>query len=295
MSFSCDLERNVWNDLEGRPKVDGRPVPGNVVGLVMALDRVGFRDALLHLQREYVETGEQVRDSVGDVVDRTPDAPPTRNEVFGKELRGLRHDVPLLKECGIEPERARYYGIGYCSRGLMKGRVVFPIRNIDGEIVAYMGRSLRDDDPDGIWRSPNGFHRSLELDGIDRVAHDEETKRAVAKHGLIVVQSPLARIVLVEAGFKNTVSFVAGSMSERQGVLLAHAANNPSGKVLLLFGDNKDDREVRRQSASLLIRSAFVRYVDSRGIPDVEACTREVLKRALIDPNRRRSPGPRSL
>ena len=43
---------------------------------------------------------------------------------------------------------ARTFGIGYFGgRGSMQGRIVFPIQNEKGEIVAYAGRSIDESEP----------------------------------------------------------------------------------------------------------------------------------------------------
>ena len=43
----------------------------------------------------------------------------------------------------------------------MSGRVVIPIHNERGELVAYAGRSIDDSEP--RYKLPRGFHKSVEL------------------------------------------------------------------------------------------------------------------------------------
>jgi DNA primase len=192
--------------------------------------------------------------------------PPLVNEAFGKELKGLRYDVPFLEQRGLSPERARYWGVGYCSRGLMKGRIIFPIKNRAGEIVAYVGRSLKDDDPEGKWRFPKGFRKSLELFGADRLARDAETREAVVKYGLVLVEGALDTINLVEKGFKNTVSALGSDVSPQQRALLIDPELNPLKRVTIFFDDDDAGRAGRKKLAGDLIFDASVRYVDFRRV-----------------------------
>ena len=44
------------------------------------------------------------------------------------------------------PEMAALFGVGFCARGSMAGRVCIGIHNEHGELVAYLGRlSLSDE------------------------------------------------------------------------------------------------------------------------------------------------------
>src|SRR5690606_8149962 len=53
--LSVNLEKNVWNDSWGRPQIDGRVVPGNVIGLVQAIEKVPFRRALEILHERFAD------------------------------------------------------------------------------------------------------------------------------------------------------------------------------------------------------------------------------------------------
>jgi hypothetical protein len=47
---------------------------------------------------------------------------------------------PYLKERGLTPELVATFGLGFCSKGSMAGRICIPIHNADGALVAYAGR-----------------------------------------------------------------------------------------------------------------------------------------------------------
>lgn len=295
-SFFVNTEKGVWNDTAGRPIIEGKEVPGNVVGLVMAFENCSFRDALMKLDelvRMPVSVTEAPAASPASVLSAThktveevlSNEPPT-NEPFGKELKGLRYDIPFLEQRGLSPERARYWGIGYSSRGLMKGRIVVPIKNRAAEIVAYIGRSLKDDDPEGKWRFPKGFHKSQEIFGADRLARDAETREAVAKYGVIVVKGCFDAIILAERGFKNAVSAFGYEVSPQQRALLVDPELNPSKRITVFFSNDEAGKVGRKKLAGELIFSGFIRYVDfsrigSNGPTEPDQFSREQLNTLL--------------
>jgi len=45
------------------------------------------------------------------------------------ELTSLDPDHAFFQEKGLEPETVKHFRLGYYSRGLMKGRIAFPIRD----------------------------------------------------------------------------------------------------------------------------------------------------------------------
>jgi hypothetical protein len=83
-------------------------------------------------------------------------------------------------EVGILPETAARFGVGfYGGPGLMSGRVVIPIHDAHGQLVAYAGRSV-----DGMapkYRLPSGFLKSQVLFNFHRAAPSHQTDAVVVE------------------------------------------------------------------------------------------------------------------
>lgn len=61
-----------------------------------------------------------------------------RNLPLRFALTGVDHSHPYLRQCGIDFATALEFGVGFYNRGgRLSGRIVIPIRNQAGEIVAY--------------------------------------------------------------------------------------------------------------------------------------------------------------
>jgi DNA primase len=268
-TFSVSVERGIWNDGTGRPVIDGREVPGNVIGLLQALEKCSFREALEKLHERFLavsaaspeeSAAHQSRGSVQAALrQERVQQREEGNKPFGKELGGLRFEVPWLQDTkGITVEAAKAFGVGYCSRGMMKGRIVFPIRRPDGELVAYAGRSLKEDDPAGKYRFPSGFVKHHELFNIDRLVNDEATRAIVAEGGIVVVKGFTDVLRLHQNGVPNAVALMGNDFGERQiEMLLEH---NPSRKVTLFLDNDEAGNVCRRRLAAALIHRAYIRY-----------------------------------
>jgi hypothetical protein len=80
------------------------------------------------------------------------------NEPLRFTLQHIDGRHPYLVDRGVAPS----IGVGvYTGRGFLGGRIVIPIHNEDGELIAYIGRALGDDVPK--YRFPTGFKKSRVL------------------------------------------------------------------------------------------------------------------------------------
>lgn len=299
LSFRVDLKRGIWNDFQGRPEgckgnvvglvqaLEGCPFPRAlqiVAERFAGQTRTSLEQTLPATAPEPTQTPPTGRPAKPRVSGRSrarsrKQAPSSRApapegggqspgdgehegdpELFGKELRGLRYDVPLLAERGISPAIAQAYGVGYCSRGLMKSRLAAPVRTPEGQIAGYVGRSLKPAPRDALWKNPAGFARSHYLFGLHRTLDSAAGRKAVKDYGLVVTQSPLDVLRLVESGFANAVALMSASMSRRQLELLVDPTLNPTRRITLLMDNDEAGQTGKREVASKLIHVAFVRY-----------------------------------
>ncbi len=83
------------------------------------------------------------------------------------------------------------------------GRLIFPIRNYRGDVIAFSGRTLKSGNEEAKYvNSPETpiFHKSNVLYGLDRA------KQAIAKaKKVIMVEGQMDVISLHQAGIENVV------------------------------------------------------------------------------------------
>lgn len=128
------------------------------------------------------------------------------NPPLSFQLKGLEIEHDFFKARGLSAETVDHFGLGFCRRGSMSGRIVIPLHDEAGALVAYCGRAVDDDAVK--YKMPNGFAKSAVLYNL----HRQEKGAGL----LIVVESFLSVYKLWQAGIKNVVALMGSSMSEDQ-------------------------------------------------------------------------------
>lgn len=253
---------------------------GNVIDFLSMLEGISFRDAALLLQEWFMPEGSSPALKVAETASRPlahPPSPPGNdpprtpvpaddssdddaeageNPPLSFELKSLKRDHPYLVERGITATTVESYGIGYCSRGCLRGYVAIPIRNRDGALVAYIGRWPGEPTSDTPkYKLPKGFRKSLELFNLDRAV------AADASRPLLVVEGIFDCLRLVQFGYTRTVALLGSSLSKRQETLLCDIVGK-GGSIHLLLDADKAGRNGAADAAGRLCKSCMVRVID---------------------------------
>ena len=163
-------------------------------------------------------------------------------------FRSLDHNHPYLVERGLLEETVEYFGVGFHGgKGMMAHRVVIPIHNADGELVAYAGRwpgNPPEDTPKYLL--PPRFCKQLEVFNLHRVP---ATKHVVLVEGYFDVMR------LHQCGWPNTVATMGVSISKRQVELVASKFRG----VHILFDGDETGRKAGKTVAAELGEHVWVR------------------------------------
>jgi len=223
---------------------------GNVIDFVSLMEGVGFREAAILLQDWFLSTAsgnesKTVRKHAGsNAPSPTPssDLCPTPQESIAEdgpnpplefELKTLKTDHPYLMERSLEPETIEHFGLGHCSRGMLRGYIAIPIHNRNGDLVAYAGR-WPGDPPDGLakYKLPKGFRKSQEIFNLHRALEDGEDVP------LVIVEGFFDCFALWQAGVTKCVALMGSSISPDQLRLLVEAL--PVGTSVEILFDNDE-------------------------------------------------------
>jgi DNA primase len=236
---------------------------GNALDLVATMERCSIRDAAMKLQ-EWFSAGTSRQAPEANVAQpeksqalaskQEAESPGERNKPLTFALRGIDPTHPYLKSRGVDEETANMFGVGYFSgRGSMSGRIVFPIHNEAGQLVAYAGRSVDETEPK--YKLPAGFHKSLEMYNLNRAIGEGNTRRSV-----VLVEGFFDCLKVSAAGF-SCVALMGSAMSQAQEDLLVR---HFKGACLLLDGDSAG-HAAAAECISRLGRRMWVRAIS---LPD---------------------------
>lgn len=139
-----------------------------MLDFISAMENCSIREAALKLQDWFTVPPVRSAPVSQPVVEHSHDATSGGgNKALPFALGHIDCSHPYLAARGIEPETARHFGIGYNrGNGSMAGRVVVPIHDENGFLVAYAGRSVDQTDPK--YRLPPRFRKSLVLFNLHR-------------------------------------------------------------------------------------------------------------------------------
>ena len=257
-SFHASIKKNVFHCFGCQRK-------GNILDFVALTEEVDVRQAAIMIQEWFQVSSGDPSQSAGHAleiqvgVSGTQDVAGGENPPLTFRLNNLNSKHPYLMERGLETETIEYFGLGYCSQGLMRGRVVIPIHDERGELVAYSGR-YPGEPPEGRpkYLLPSGFRKSHVVFNLNRAG------ASAKENSLVVVEGFFDVFRVWQAVFHQVVAIMGSAISEMQKDLLV-ASVGPNGKIALLLDQDNAGRTCLSQCLDELLSHVFVKAL---GLPN---------------------------
>jgi len=159
-----------------------------------------------------------------------------------------------LAERGLTAETITEFGLGYCQKGSMTGRIVIPIHNADGQLVAYAGR-LPGNPPDEDtpkYKLPPGFRKAREVFNLHRASREpDETP-------LVIVEGFFDCLWLWQNGVRRVVALMGSTLSPAQEELLTRATVQDT-RAIVMLDEDEAGCAARAGIAARLAEKMFVR------------------------------------
>lgn len=187
-AFHVNLARNIFHCF-------ACGAGGTVLDFVAAMEGCTVRDAADKLRHMAVPVNPASSNKKKLVTEKRTEPLP-----LGFRLRDVDSTHPYLAARGIAHRTAVDFGVGfYPGPGLLSGRLVIPIHNSQGQLVAYCGRSLDGTQP--RYRFPPGFAKSQVLFNLHRAA-------ATADPAVVVVEGFFDCLKVYQAGIRSVVALM---------------------------------------------------------------------------------------
>lgn len=271
-SFSANLERGIFQCF-------GCGAKGNVLEFAAIMEKVNvedgqeFRALTIKLRDRFLpgQAGEK-KEMKRTEPELQPEKEPPRssppsvliNEPLDFELKGLDLVHPYLPNRGFSKETIDHFGLGFCSRGLLKGRLAIPLHNGEGKLIGYAGRvvddsAINEENPRYKFpakREREGktfeFHKTLFLyNGFRIKAHAT---------GLVVVEGFTSVWWLHQNGIPGVVATMGADCSDRQAELIVSLVM-PEGKVWIVPDGDEAGERYTQSLLGKISQHRFVRWI----------------------------------
>lgn len=292
------------NDGKGFFHCFGCGAHGDVIGFVMRHDRLSFPEAIEQLAqqaglevprltREEVEA-EDSRKTLHQLCEatcvwfeqqlHTSRGKPALDYLVGRGLSEAAMTrfrlgyapqdgsllISHLKTLGFEPGQMMEVGLarqpedGRAPYSFFRDRVMFPVTDRRGRVVAFGGRIMSGDGPKYI-NSPDHplFHKGKLLYSLARAR--EEAPRG---QPIVVVEGYMDVIAMVEGGFTAAVAPLGTAITEEQIEQLWKLGSSAGDPIICLDGDSAGQKAAARAIDRVLPRLGPARSVRFAFLPD---------------------------
>jgi DNA primase len=178
---------------------------------------------------------------------------PDEWDAFGSWARARGYEIRDLITSGLVKTKDDADGMpGRTSYDRFRGRIMFPICNDVGEVIAFSGRLLKDQEGAAKYlNSPETplFRKGSVLFGLDK------SKRALIEASCaIVCEGQLDLISLFEAGITNVVAPQGTAFTENQARILKRFVN----EVVLCFDSDAAGTQAAERSLEALLQNDLI-------------------------------------
>jgi DNA primase len=266
--FRVSISKNIWNCFSECKH------GGNVLDFIARMENASIHAAALkaiewfNLDPDAMSAEKPQEDDHPDQTPKGGDEAPSKpvpqkpapvqekttpNQPLKFRLEKLERGHAYLTERGLTLETIISFGVGFCGKGMMAGRVAIPIHNVEGGVVAYAGRWPGEPPGDTPkYKLPPGFRKSLELFNIDRAVKEP------ADRPLVIVEGFFDCMKLHQHGCRRVVALMGSTMSAAQEELIRKHTDSKS-QVIVMLDEDEAGQAGREDIAVRLAKFVFVK------------------------------------
>lgn len=269
-SFSANLERGIFQCF-------GCGAKGNLLDFACLMEGLDpekgedMRTVAVKLQKDFgLEKPQREKkqpEPEPELLPREPTEgakPVKMNEPLDFELKRLDGEHPYLAGRGFTKATVTHFGLGYCGKGMLVGRIAIPIHSTDGKLLGYGGRVVDDatitpENPRYKFppkREREGviyeFHKSLVIYNAHRIKKPAPD--------LIVVEGFPSVWWLTQLGFPDTVALMGWSCSDEQAEII-NSLLSETGRVWLISDGDEAGEKCAAQVLPRVGSNRFIRWL----------------------------------
>jgi DNA primase len=227
-AFSFHLDMGLWRCFSrGCHETYGK----DIIGLIRGVLSISYPDALRYLG-QFVSNQDLDDKEIKELYDLRDNKFFVRNHkrkkknvrVYPEEILSRLEYHDYLESRGFAKDIVEKYQIGVCLEygKYFYNRVVFPIRNAQGQIIGFSGRTLDDDWKVKCipkWKFSKDFIPDLSLFNIEN-AKAWINDNGIENGSIILTEGPLDCLKLVQSGIYNCVATLGKTLHNGQMSIL---------------------------------------------------------------------------
>jgi len=270
-SFSANLEKGIFQCFGCGAKGNILDFAALMVGADVA-DGKALREVATKLRKEFcpeLEAKKRKKEERKPEPELLRPVAETKPKVIVNapldfELKKLEPNHPYLDGRGFTKETVAHFGLGYCSKGLLAGRIAIPVHTKDGRLVGYCGRIV-DNSKVSEENSRYKFPPPREREGVTYEFHKLELVYNANR-----IQKPVENLIVVEGfpsvwwihqmGFPDVTALMGWVMSDEQAAIITELVS-PKGTVWLIPDGDEAGRKCAGQALPRLAVNRRVKYV----------------------------------
>lgn len=230
-TFSANFEKGVWQCF-------GCKESGNVIDFAVLMEGRDKKDGkavreVAKMLRDRFVTAANPNPAVAQPkpasaqIERTQPSEERRvvvNQPLDFELKTLDTEHPYFAASHLSKETVDHFGLGFCKRGLLAGRIAVPLVDDAAELVGYAGLALTQsettrDNPRYLFPAPREHEdATYTFDASKFLYNGFRIGKAVKD--LVVVRDCHTVWSLWQGGFANVVALMGNECSEDQANIL---------------------------------------------------------------------------
>lgn len=191
-------------------------IGGDMIKLVAIVEDLSQKEAALKIAQYFgtVDTVDSntvnsrtVHSNIGQ--EKESQVPPKKkgegNVVALNPLKYLETEHEAVLAVGITKDTSEAFNAGYAPKGILRGRLAIPIYDEDGVLLAYCGRTVRNQTPTLIF--PKGFNPEEVIFNVHNI-----------EEGSVVdfCSDPLDILLSFQSGVENAVCFLTETITPGQ-------------------------------------------------------------------------------
>ena len=251
-SFSVNQDKQIY-------KCFGCGAGGSSINFIMEIEKLDFIEAIKYLGEQHgVNINLNKNNKEYSISSQLFELNEFTSKIYVENLFDVKNNEVLehIKKRGLNQDTINFFKLGYANnsyndllkivqskeynpntmkksglfidtkKGYMdrfRSRIIFPINNATGKIVAFAGRIYNSDDPAKYVNSPETplYIKSNILYGLDK------TKNDIIKNSCaIIVEGYLDLLQLYQSGIKNVVAISGTSLTDQHAKLIKRYCNN---------------------------------------------------------------------